>query len=138
MVKSAGVKGLIEHMVTLRRLSLKSLPSVFPATHRSLASFTFLMQSHVRLPMPWLYGWHYRLSRVISGGQSQHLTLCSPSSLAPSWTPVLLSHGEAAVDPEVRTVIWYKGRDLLKENRGKRGIMSLTEQQCLRLRKVFI
>lgn len=27
MVKSAGVKGLIEHMATLRRLSLKSSPS---------------------------------------------------------------------------------------------------------------
>lgn len=66
----------------------------------------------MRLAVPSVYGWYYRLSRVISGGQSRHLTLCSPGSPSPSWTPVLPSHGKAAADPKVRPATWYKGRDV--------------------------
>lgn len=86
MAKSTGIKGLMEHMATLdgRRLSVKSLPSIFfsslPSSNPTEASFIFSAQSPSVSPSPSVYGWHYRLSRVISRGQSQHLTLRRPSS----------------------------------------------------------
>lgn len=101
-------------MEAIREEDFLKSPLFFSFLQEILPSWYSRCKAGCVSPSSWSMGGHYGLSRVISWGQIQYLTLCSLTSPSPFQTPVLPSQPLTR-----RWNHWCgtKGR-ALKENKG--------------------
>lgn len=95
MVKSTSTKELIEQWQLSEKKTFWNplLPFFFFFCNLQKSCLVDILGAKLCVPLQALVLWggHYRLSRVISWGRIQYLTLCSLTGPFPLRTPVLLS-----------------------------------------------